>query len=266
MRYPGGKNACGTYQQIINQIPPHRVYVEPFAGSAAIARLKRPALRTILIDRDPEALAALAGTLPPKTAVLEADGIGWLERMGPSLTAEAFVYCDPPYLASAVRSRLRYRYVLADEDHGRLLKILRGLKCHVMISGYWSPGYAKGLPDWRTLSFPQMTRGGYSVDEWLWMNYPDPMELHDYKFLGNDYRERENLAKRKRRWTARLARMTPLERRALLAALAEVDGPGATAGNGGVAGGTARNGEGARVAAQPGATAGNGGLGRHRRK
>jgi len=36
MKYPGGKNSAGTYQRIINQIPPHNVYIEPFAESAAV--------------------------------------------------------------------------------------------------------------------------------------------------------------------------------------------------------------------------------------
>lgn len=34
--YFGGKAGSGTYQTIINQIPPHRVYIEPFVGGGAI--------------------------------------------------------------------------------------------------------------------------------------------------------------------------------------------------------------------------------------
>lgn len=32
MTYKGGKAGAGVYQQIINQIPPHDVYIEPFLG------------------------------------------------------------------------------------------------------------------------------------------------------------------------------------------------------------------------------------------
>jgi hypothetical protein len=114
-------------------------------------------------------------------------------------------------------------------DHERLLDVLRRLPCAVMLSGYWSPLYAQALADWRTDHFPQMTRGGFAIEEWLWMNFPKPLALHDYRYLGSDYREREKLNRRRKRWSARLARMTPLERQALLAALQEVGHPGSTA-------------------------------------
>jgi hypothetical protein len=33
--YPGGKNGLGVYQAIINRMPPHQVYIEPFLGLGA---------------------------------------------------------------------------------------------------------------------------------------------------------------------------------------------------------------------------------------
>jgi hypothetical protein len=52
MTYPGGKSGAGVYQQIINQIPPHRVYIEPFLGRGAVLLHKRPAIVSIGIDSD----------------------------------------------------------------------------------------------------------------------------------------------------------------------------------------------------------------------
>lgn len=47
--YPGAKAAPGVYQAIINEIPPHRVYVEAFVGGGAILLRKRPAEASIVI-------------------------------------------------------------------------------------------------------------------------------------------------------------------------------------------------------------------------
>ena len=90
-----------------------------------------------------------------------------------------------------------------------------------MISGYWSALYADALKDWNSTHFQAMTRGGRTATEWLWYNYPEPVALHDYRFLGENFRERERIKRKKQRWTERLHSMPILERRALLAAIRE---------------------------------------------
>ena len=55
--------------------------------------------------------------------------------------------------------------------------------------------------------------------EWIWMNYPPPVELHDYRYLGDNFRERERIKKRTKRWVARLKKMPVLERKAFLSAI-----------------------------------------------
>lgn len=218
---------AGCYQRIINQIPPHRIYIEPFVGSGAILRMKRPANLSICLDLEPGAIAALRDRVPPETRLLEADGIQFLAKY--PFVGDEFVYCDPPYLPEACRTRIRYRHKLTWHDHRRLLRILLNLPCRVAISGYWSELYSHTLDGWRSDHWPQITRGGYTIDEWLWMNYPTPEALHDYRYLGRDYREREKFTRRRKRWTAKLERMAPIERYAILAALEQVRKPGDTA-------------------------------------
>ena len=192
MKYPGGKNHGSSYPRIINQIPPHELYIEPFAGSAAIRRFMRPSFRSILIDLDAAALGRLAEWVPHAEIVCE-DALEWLERqaawLGDSTEAAGVVlYCDPPYLASACASRLRYEHVLSDDDHRRLLGQLKGFQCPVLISGYWSELYREELLGWRTVRWSQITRGGTLGDEYLWCNFPEPVELHDYRYLGVNFK------------------------------------------------------------------------------
>ena len=48
-----------------------------------------------------------------------------------------------------------------------------------------------------------------------------PLELHDYAYLGDNYRERERIKRKKTRWVAKLRGMDELERRAILWAIRE---------------------------------------------
>ena len=51
------------------------------------------------------------------------------------------------------------------------------------------------------------------------MNYDEPIELHDYRYLGHSFRERERIRRRVERWKARLRELPALERSAILAEL-----------------------------------------------
>lgn len=218
MSYPGGKAGAGVYQTIINQIPPHDTYIEPFAGGGAVLRMKRPALASIVIDKFAPALRDLAA---PGLTVLQGCGIEFLEQR--QFTGREFVYADPPYLRSARRNpRDLYAFEMTDEDHYRLLAVLKRLPCSVAVSGYYSDLYFLELRHWRVITFTAMTRRGPAV-EYLWMNYPEPALLHDYRYVGDDYREREKIARRIKRWRNRLSLMPAIERRALLSALVDSD-------------------------------------------
>ncbi len=90
----------------------------------------------------------------------------------------------------------------------------------IMISGYKSELYATSLKDWQTHSFQAATHHGVAT-QWVWMNYPAPIELHDYRYLGNNFREREKIKKMSKTWVKRLNAMPVLKRQALLSAIKE---------------------------------------------
>ena len=217
MRYPGGKNHAGTFQRIINLIPPHRVYVEGFLGSGAILRLKRPAAVNIGVDRlTPNPALLQAGQ------IIQADFLDWAEAY--PWQGDEFVYLDPPYVHSTRSKTKMYEYEMTDADHERLLRWAVSCPARVLISGYPSPLYSKALAGWQCDTYRVFTRGHTWKSECLWFNYPRPESLHDLRYVGADYRDRWRIEKRRRRWKARLEKLNPLERATLFAALVDVMG------------------------------------------
>jgi hypothetical protein len=216
--YDGGKGGAGVAQWIINQIPPHRVYIEPFVGAGAVQRFKAPARIAIVVDIDEQVIAThWADTRD--LIVIHGDALEYLR--GYAYQGDEFVYCDPPYLMET-RSCQRplYAHEFATiEQHRALLTLLERLPCMVAISGYWSALYALELASWRSDTFQTVNRAGKSTTEWLWMNYPPPLELHDYRYLGKNFRERERIKRKKTRWTKRLREMPELERLCLMEAI-----------------------------------------------
>ena len=229
MNYKGSKNGSGVFQTIINQIPPHDGYIEGFVGSGAILRMKKPAIVNVAIDIYTSCTDQLRDAIPC-TVVINDDVISTLrsavDRCG-CPEENCFVYLDPPYLkldidGNPVRKSQRdiYEHEFATvEQHQTLLTLIKSLNCMVMISGYWSKLYAAELKDWRTLSYNAMTRAGRAAREWLWMNYPEPIALHDYSFLGQNRTDRQRIKRKIQRWEKRIENMPTLEKRVLLQAM-----------------------------------------------
>ena len=227
MSFVGAKGGAGVYQRIISWVPPHDVWIEPFAGTAAVFRHKRPARRSVLIDSDPGALDRIgeAGSRPGVELIV-GDGIEYLSRC--QFPANTCVYADPPYIRQARKNPDRdyYRHDWSLADHERFLDVVLGLpgSVSILISGYWSELYGRKLAGWHTDHFAAATRGGQAT-EWVWANYPPPDRLHDYRYLGGSFPERWRIHKRQRTWVRMLGRMPALERRAMLSAIAQSFGP-----------------------------------------
>lgn len=224
--YPGGKAGEGVTQALINQIPPHSTLLVPFAGRCAVTCAIRPAQATWLVDADPKVAEWWRSRIASfdddrsaaSTIVKTGDGIRFLAESGVRGSG-VFVFCDPPYLNCT--SDQPYAHKLDAAGHGRLLDVLRALSsrgCRIMLCGYPSDLYARELRGWRTMEVNSPTRAGWRA-ETVWMNYPVPLELHDYRYLGSDFRERERIKRLRQRARAKLQRRTPQERYAILAEL-----------------------------------------------
>jgi site-specific DNA-adenine methylase len=227
MTYPGGKNGAGVYQQIINLMPPHKTYVEAFLGNGAIIKQKRPAQKNVGIERDFNVLENWSGKEITNLKLIWGNALdflktatGWLDD--PDLQ-QTLIYLDPPYLQSVRKSKSKIYNceMMSDDEHRALLRTILDLPCMVLISGYDSELYNDYLRTWRTHEFKTTNRAGDHVTEKVWLNFPEPAELHDYSFLGTNFRERQNIKRVKKRWKNKLANMDSQTRFALLSALEE---------------------------------------------
>lgn len=227
----GGKGGAGIYQRLINQIPPHEAYIEIFLGGGSIMKNKKPAFDNIGCDVDyrvrdewDDWVNEITDTEEQGRTVYTLDAMTFIKDYNLMLNdRRAFLYCDPPYIMETRKSGPQYRFEFSNDQHTELLKLLLSLKCMVMISGYRHEIYDDALSSWRRIDYKANTRHGL-VDESVWMNYPEPTELHDYRYLGRDFREREKIQRQQKRWLKRLRGMPVLQRKAISAAILNIDG------------------------------------------
>lgn len=222
--YFGGKSGDGTYQAIINNIPPHDVFMSLCAGNCAVSALIKPAQLNIISDINHNVIEGWRDANPdaPGNYLFVArDVFEWLNGFieDPDLIGvdkhKRFLFLDPPYLLLTRRSpRKIYKFEFSESDHRRLLELITDgflNRCfNVMICAYPNRLYDNALTGWRTFDYQNTTRMG-TVRERLYMNY-DLTELHDYSFLGVDFREREKFKRIKTNLIAKLERL-PLQLR-----------------------------------------------------
>ncbi len=210
MRYPGGKGKC--YHQIINTFPPHTTYIETHLGGGAVLRHKLPTKRSIGIDKNEQVIAVWRKNHPELAEYIHGDAVQFLCSF--PFKGSELVYCDPPYLPSTRKRAHVYHHDLSEADHHLLLDTLIHLRCFVVVSGYSSEVYHSMLSGWSTKSFPAKAHDGLR-EEWIWANYPLPEQLHDMRYFGANYRERQDFKRRMRRLRGRIARLSKPEQHQL---------------------------------------------------
>lgn len=219
MNYPGGKGSPGVYQAIINLMPPHDVYIEAFVGGGNILLRKRPAIASIVIDADADVVEHWRRQSAAAT-VIHGDARAFLA--GYEFTGRELVYCDPPYVMSARRGGAMYRHEFSDQDHRDLASLLSAIESRVMVSGYRCPLYDELFAGWRRVDFQGWTRHGPALES-VWLNFDAAGELHDYRYVGANFRERERVKRQQARWRKRLEEMPAIQRRAMLQILLELE-------------------------------------------
>jgi len=214
--YPGGKGR--TYQHVINVMRPHSRYIETHLGAGAVMRNKRPAKVNIGIELDQRVVERWARIARPDVKIIHGDAMQILTCL--TVDAGDLIYCDPPFHPATRRRPRSYRHDLSAADHERLLDVLAGLRCDVVLSGYANELYERRLVGWTRTDFQTRTHAG-AVTESIWTNFQPGSVLHDYRFVGSNFRERERFRRRAGRLVGELGRAAELELNAALAAFAE---------------------------------------------
>lgn len=222
--YPGSKAAMGVAERIIRIFPSHSLFIVPMLGGGAVLRRKRPALRTIGIDLDADVVKAWKGYDYPGLQLHHHDGIAWVMMSNAYgwIPRDALIYWDAPYLMRTRSGKRLYKFEMKIRDHIRMLMTIRDLPCSNVISGYDDPLYRDLLADFNHDSFPAMTRGGLRTEHIWWRSSLASFDV-DRSTVGKDFRDRERIKRKSRRWTERYMKLPTLERQALLAGLLDAE-------------------------------------------
>ena len=176
-------------------------------------RNKKAAQRSIGLDLDATVIERWRAEQVGTCELHQVDAVAFLEAF--TYTGNELVYVDPPYVPQTRRRAKVYRCDYTEEDHVQLLTCLAALPCKVMISGYDSELYNRELAGWRKVSFPAKTHVDVR-EEVVWMNYEPSSRLHDSRYLGETFRDRQTIQRRQARLRSRIDSMNALERHELL--------------------------------------------------
>ena len=210
MYYPGGK--AKSFHHVINQIPPHKVYIEPFLGLGSVMKAKKRAKIEFGVDLDKRALK-LSNLENIGVQLIHGDGINFLKNY--PFEGHEVVYCDPPYHPKARKRDRVYKHDFDQNDHINFLDLVTQLHTRIIISGYDSDIYRQYLNNWQVYTYICKAHDG-PRKEFLWYNFPNPRHLHDYRYLGSNFRERQTIRRRLERMKRRLENLTAQERSFLL--------------------------------------------------
>lgn len=218
--YRGNKSVNGLYQFIINQIPPHEIYYELFLGSGAILRHKKQAGITYGIDCNRSVIDTWKESAPKWVTIKQDNALKIIPSI-PKNSPSVFVYLDPPYYYPSRRSaKAIYNCELTNSDHEKLLSAVLKVKFNCMISSYENMLYESYLSTWRKKSFNICVHGKVAK-EIIYMNYPEPTELHDYRYLGKDCWDRQRIKRKIQCKINTLSKLPILEQKAIMQALNE---------------------------------------------
>lgn len=236
--YAGGKGGSGTIEFLTNWLKPCYRYVSLFAGHDALLWELKKLPKVILInDLDFDVLdqwKSFETFKKRKERFLYStqDGMFLLNTYNdPLYTNEAAnglrttIFIDPPYSIETRCSQKKYykNEMSSEAEHIKLIDNILNLNekmvgvFDIMITHYPCDLYKKHFTrdGWYINEFVGRTRNGITT-EWLISNYPKPSALQDSSRIGNDFRQRQDFARKIQRWKAKFQAFDPQLRHAII--------------------------------------------------
>lgn len=217
--YYGSKRGSGSFQQIMNEIPPVDKVIIGFLGNCPLFEYFSGKVDTIAYERSAKTIQDYWSNHPGN--IINADVLPQLPQLLSTASAGAatFVYFDPPYLLDTRKSNKKvYEFEMSKDDHIYLLDQVTQPEVSaldkVAISCYDNKLYAEKLKGWRKKQWQVSTRNGTAI-ETLYMNYDTPKRLFTYDFLGNDRTDRQRIKRKISRIQNRLQELEPREAQAI---------------------------------------------------
>lgn len=223
--YPGQKKIPGVYQKIINNIPLHSIYYEPFAGSAQIAKILYNSSKDstyYLNDIDP-AVNSLLSLLEGST-ITNVNAFDVLQsEILLSSGKETFIFIDPPYLhSSRPNNQTLYNYEFSNENHYQLIKSLLQLNCNCMIIHPSCELYDLHLSSWRIIQIKIRYHSKTSIEN-LYMNYDIPEKLQCVDFVGSNCWDRQRIKRKADRLMSKISLLPAHEQQYIFSKLSTIN-------------------------------------------
>lgn len=221
--YRGNKAIPGLSHWIINHIPAHTVYYEPFCGSAAIASMLPARVHKVLNDCDAGVIDKInCGFLNGSFTAICGTAVQLIESILPTADTDTFVYMDPPYIIESRKWKKRiYKFEMTVSAHEHLLALAVKAKFNCMISHYEHPVYDDLLKGWIKAK-KKVRYHNSTVQECIYMNYPIPSVLQSYDKVGINCWDRQRIKRKIERLAKKLSALPDIERNAVITRVSQL--------------------------------------------
>lgn len=214
-KYIGNKSIIPLFTNILGVFPPHKRYVELFAGSAQIAQKKKHVDPTVLVDKNVCAIPQSYLSTNAAVVVINDCALKWLRDNNTGMV-DTLIYLDPPYLLSTIRSKVAlYEHTLSEAEHIELLNLIRKTAAMVVISHYSCSLYDEMLHDWEK-KIIKVSYSGHVMNEAIYYNFPAGGVLHSTTHAGKNKTDRQRIKRKATRWANNFNTLPKYEQQCIL--------------------------------------------------